>query len=554
MAGSGLTLPSSDSVTDAGPGFAIENDGTGAAIAGLGNTGSGVAGSSKESAGVNGEGEIGPGVSARSRRAPGVLASSRFENGVVASSEAAGKAGVIGVGSDDGFGVVGYVPMGNSDKGATGVLGDAPAGVGVAAHGGRGEGVLAFSDENDGIGAFAKADGQSGVFARNDGDGWGVFGYTPIGFAGVLGSGGRNGVFGQTVSDGDSGVFGRNDGTGRGVSGFSSAGVGVEGVSDAAAGVHGRSSSRAGVKGYSDQGNGVAGASGASAAAVDWVFSNVGVLGSSEQSYAVAGFGFPDSSAGVMGWGGDRSPGILGLCGEAKSAGLFIGNVAVLGHVGVLGDLDVTGYKHFRIDHPIDPANRFLKHAAVESAQAKNLYDGAVVLDAAGEAEVVMPDWFERVNTEFCYQLTGIGAPTTVFIAAEIVSGRFRIAGGTAGQKVCWQVTARRSDPWARTHPFEAEEDKAPDDRGTFVHPEFYREASVSDEVIQSNGEFVAMLRRENVRAEALRERIKEGLASVDPRPDESADTSRSRPSTPINPGARPQEPHAEEVFGTRLP
>jgi hypothetical protein len=44
--------------------------------------------------------------------------------------------------------------------------------------------------------------------------------------------------------------------------------------------------------------------------------------------------------------------------------------------------------KFFRIDHPLDPANKYLNHSAVESPDMKNIYDGVVTLDADGEAVV----------------------------------------------------------------------------------------------------------------------------------------------------------------------
>jgi hypothetical protein len=75
------------------------------------------------------------------------------------------------------------------------------------------------------------------------------------------------------------------------------------------------------------------------------------------------------------------------------------------------GDVDVTGtltaaVKHFRIDDPIDPANKYLVHTAVESSEMKNIYDGTVVLDPRGTATVALPAWFEAENGDFRYQLT----------------------------------------------------------------------------------------------------------------------------------------------------
>ena len=51
----------------------------------------------------------------------------------------------------------------------------------------------------------------------------------------------------------------------------------------------------------------------------------------------------------------------------------------------------------------------------------KNVYDGVVVLDRKGKAEIELPNWFGALNKDFRYQLTAIGAPgPNLYIAEEI--------------------------------------------------------------------------------------------------------------------------------------
>jgi len=144
------------------------------------------------------------------------------------------------------------------------------------------------------------------------------------------------------------------------------------------------------------------------------------------------------------------------------------------------GNLSVTGaivgaVKDFKIDHPLDPANKYLSHASIESSEMKNLYDGVAVLDASGSATVSLPDWFEAMNGDFRYQLTAMGAPgPNLHIAQEISNGQFTIGGGQAGMKVSWQVTGVRHDAYANAHPLQVSVEKPEAERGYYLNPELY--------------------------------------------------------------------------------
>jgi hypothetical protein len=118
--------------------------------------------------------------------------------------------------------------------------------------------------------------------------------------------------------------------------------------------------------------------------------------------------------------------------------------------------------------------NKYLYHTSVESPDMKNIYDGVVVLDEKGQAEVQLPDWFEALNRDFRYQLSCIGIFAPVYVAQKIENNRFRIAGGQRGMEVSWQVTGIRRDPYATAHPAPVEENKAPQDRGHYLHPELF--------------------------------------------------------------------------------
>lgn len=130
--------------------------------------------------------------------------------------------------------------------------------------------------------------------------------------------------------------------------------------------------------------------------------------------------------------------------------------------------------KLFQIDHPLDPANKYLNHSCVESDEMKNVYDGVATCNSKGEALVTLPEWFEALNGQFRYQLTCIGGYAPVYIAEKIRNGRFKIGGGTPGLEVSWQVTGVRQDAYARTYPLVVEEEKSSRARGNFLHPELF--------------------------------------------------------------------------------
>jgi len=153
---------------------------------------------------------------------------------------------------------------------------------------------------------------------------------------------------------------------------------------------------------------------------------------------------------------------------SAGAAGYFDGDVHVSGRLSKAGG-------SFKIDHPLDPANKYLYHSFVESPDMMNIYNGVVVLDGSGEAVVELPEWFEVLNKDFRYQLTAIGAPgPNLYIAAKVANNRFRIAGGQPGMEVSWQVTGIRQDAWANAHRIPVEVEKSERERGYFIHPELY--------------------------------------------------------------------------------
>lgn len=142
------------------------------------------------------------------------------------------------------------------------------------------------------------------------------------------------------------------------------------------------------------------------------------------------------------------------------------------------------------IDHPLDPANKYLLHSFVESPDMKNVYDGVVELDAKGEATVEMPAWFEALNRDFRYQLTAVGAPAPdLHVKSGINKNQFVIAGGAAGQAISWQVTGIRQDAYAKAHPIEVEVAKVGKEKGRYLHPKEHGKSAAKRIAKSASGE-----------------------------------------------------------------
>ena len=174
----------------------------------------------------------------------------------------------------------------------------------------------------------------------------------------------------------------------------------------------------------------------------------------------------PESSSGAAGYGIYATGGVGGV-GVAAYAGYFDGNINVTGTV-------FGGAKDFKIDHPLDPANKYLVHASVESSEMMNIYSGNVITDEIGVATVQLPDWFEAENADFRYQLTVIGRRAQAWIAEEVDHGQFKIASDATNTKISWQITAVRQDAFAKAYPLIVEQAKPDRERGFYQNPELF--------------------------------------------------------------------------------
>ncbi len=409
-----------------------------------------------------------------------------------------------------------YGVYGQSDS-TTGraVIGVATSGAGVN-FGGRFE-----TNSTDGYGLYARANSATGpnigvAGVTQSTTGWGVFGVA------TAGSGQNYGVRGESTSSSGYGVYGQTTATtgtnyggyfraagtsGRGVVGWASSGTGntlggyFESQSTNGSGVLGLASALSGntSAGYfqaqSPTGIGVLGRSVAgSGISYGGYFDTNSATGRAVYGEATAGTGInyggyfesqSTSGRGVYARVTPTTGTIYAVYGQASTSA---SGYAVYG----AGDMGASGVKPFRIDHPQDPANKYLLHYAAESPEVINFYSGKVTLDGAGEAVVELPAYFAAINRDPRYSLTALGAAMpTLHVADEIrdedlsagelaAPGEplpvcsFRIAGGVPGARVSWEVKALRNDLRVRLHGAPVEREKTGPERGTYQHPEYY--------------------------------------------------------------------------------
>lgn len=364
------------------------------------------------------------------------------------------------------------------------------------------------------------------VFARSSaaaGPAYGIYaqststnGFGVLGLASAL-SGPTRGIQGQSASTGGTGVFGvatSPTGITFGIQGISKAdsGTGVKGVATAGTspgsnfgvwgeaagengtglyglathtgggatyGVYGRATTSASGHGVVGFGNevGVRGESGKSygwgvqavASATSGDTTALGAVVLSPEGTAVSARATSQTGETYGVWAWNHSPdGFAILAGKNEPMGTTL-------HV--QGNFKATGLKDFQIDHPLDPANKYLSHHSAEGPEPLLIYRGNVTLDPHGQAIVQLPDYFESINRDVQYQLTPIGAFAPVYVAEEVTGNAFRIAGGWAGMKVSWTVTGVRNDAYVRAYGAPVEEGKPERHRGRYLHPELFGES-----------------------------------------------------------------------------
>ena len=208
---------------------------------------------------------------------------------------------------------------------------------------------------------------------------------------------------------------------------------------------------------------GVGGYRGSEGDAISTTTSNVyGMLG-----FAVSNgnnYGVYASATNNTATGGTKY-GVYGTAsgGTTNYAGYFLGNVQVTGSI-------AKGSGTFKIDHPLDPEHKYLYHSFIESPDMMNVYNGNVITDANGEAEVILPDYFEALNKDFRYQLTVIGSFAQAMISDEVSNNKFKVKTNAPNVKVSWQVTGIRQDKFANAHRVVPEKDKEPENHGKYLH------------------------------------------------------------------------------------
>ncbi len=277
----------------------------------------------------------------------------------------------------------------------------------------------------------SKVGGVYGTYnTSNSGTGVQGIGYNGVSLANAPAS------FPSIATSTDTGVYG------------SAATAGVIGTSLAGNGVRGVSKSSSGTLGYS-QATTTGGAVG--------VGNTIGVFAN---SVTIGTAAVPAVRYGVYGQASGAA---------TNWAGYFNGNVNVIGSL-------AKGSGTFKIDHPLDPENKYLYHSFVESPDMMNIYNGNNTTDASGNATITLPAYFEALNKDFRYQLTVVGTFAQAIVSDEVSNNQFKIKTDKPNVKVSWQVTGIRKDKFADANRVIPEVEKEPENKGRFLHAKEWKQ------------------------------------------------------------------------------
>lgn len=228
-------------------------------------------------------------------------------------------------------------------------------------------------------------------------------------------------------------------------------------------------------------------------------YMNVGVVGYAEGTgnFKVGVYGYLDGTAGTSLSAAvyaqdniNTSTTYAGyFMGKVSTTGsLYVGGMAtVAGTLYAQGGLQTTGSKNFIIDHPLDPENKILRHASIESNEVLNQYSGNITTDSKGNSTVILPNYFEVLNKDFRYQLTVMGSFAQAIIKQEVFDNQFVIKSNRPNVKVSWQITGVRNDRNMQYAPFVAESEKEEKNKGKYVSPEAYGKLKSQGGIVAEN-------------------------------------------------------------------
>jgi hypothetical protein len=171
-------------------------------------------------------------------------------------------------------------------------------------------------------------------------------------------------------------------------------------------------------------------------------------------------------------------------------AGVFQGNVSVGGNLS-------KGGGSFKIDHPLDPENKYLYHSFVESPDMMNIYNGNITTDASGNAVIELPDYFSALNKDFRYQLTVVGTFAQAIVAEKVKDNRFAIKTNAPNVEVSWQVTGIRQDAFANKNRIHVEEAKPETERGLYLHPEVFHQPEEKNVLTVQHPELIRQMKEQ---------------------------------------------------------
>ena len=152
--------------------------------------------------------------------------------------------------------------------------------------------------------------------------------------------------------------------------------------------------------------------------------------------------GGPQGYTGAIGATGATGPGLVGFTGSWFGLTGDVGTLNGVWYNVTTNTLNYATAKSFIVEHPLDK-NKLLVHACLEGPEAGVYYRGTGQITDNNSTTIKLPDYVEKLATNFTVQITPIyNGKINVLNSGEVVNNSFSVYGENC--KFYWAVYGKR--------------------------------------------------------------------------------------------------------------